>query len=270
MHLKRWITAVVALPFLILLILKGGPLTFAVFICIVCTLAFWEYHRIVFDKSEGAAAFGFQLSAYITGPLIILSAYLNSFRFILILLSINFIFSALVTLVRFKSDARTTEKMTKQIAGIIYIALSLSLLVLIRNGTDGIIWIFFLLIVVFAGDIGAYYAGTTLGRHKLCPSVSPGKTIEGSIGGLAANIGAGALFMHFFLPSLPWGAGIVFFLAAGAAGQAGDLFESTLKRAGDIKDSGGILPGHGGILDRIDALLFATPVAYLFKEFILK
>ncbi|MBW1753268.1 MAG: phosphatidate cytidylyltransferase, partial [Deltaproteobacteria bacterium] len=95
------------------------------------------------------------------------------------------------------------------------------------------------------------------------------KTIEGSIGGLAANLAVGAGFKHFFLPLLPWGLSLVFFIAAGAAGQVGDLFESQLKRVGNRKDSGELLPGHGGILDRIDALLFAAPVAYFFKEYIL-
>jgi phosphatidate cytidylyltransferase len=108
-----------------------------------------------------------------------------------------------------------------------------------------------------------------LGRHKLNPAVSPGKTIEGAIGGLAGNILVGSIAKFFFLPALSWGPSILFFLAAGLAGQVGDLFESEFKRASKIKDSGGILPGHGGFLDRIDALLFASPVAYFFKVYII-
>ena len=149
-----------------------------------------------------------------------------------------------------------------------YIPLFISNLVLIRNGIHGISWLYFLLFIVFSGDIGSFYIGSLLGRHKLCPAVSPNKTIEGSVGGLAANIASGALFKHFFMPLLPWGLSILFFLSIGVVGQVGDLFESELKRTGNIKDSGTILPGHGGILDRIDALLFAAPLAYLFKEFI--
>jgi phosphatidate cytidylyltransferase len=107
-----------------------------------------------------------------------------------------------------------------------------------------------------------------LGRHKLSPAISPGKTVEGAIGGLAANLVVGAIGKTLFLPSLPWSLSILFFLAVGIAGQLGDLFESEMKRSSNIKDSSNILPGHGGILDRIDALLFACPVAYVFIRFI--
>ena len=144
----------------------------------------------------------------------------------------------------------------------------LSFLILIRAGSSGMIWIFLLLAVIFAGDTSAYYVGSYLGRHKLSPAVSPGKTIEGSIGGLAANLVVGAIGKYFFLPEIPWGLCLLFFIAVGVAGQVGDLFESELKRSSGIKDSGGILPGHGGILDRIDALLFASPVAYIFVRYI--
>jgi len=140
---------------------------------------------------------------------------------------------------------------------------------MIRRESDGMTWIFFLLAIIFAGDISAYYVGSYLGKHKLNPAVSPGKTIEGAVGGLIGNLLAGAVGIFFFLPTLPWTTGIVFFLAVGIAGQVGDLFESELKRSSSIKDSGGLLPGHGGFLDRIDALLFASPVAYLFKMYIL-
>ena len=93
--------------------------------------------------------------------------------------------------------------------------------------------------------------------------------IEGSLGGIVANVVIGGIAKYFFLPHLPWGPCILFFIAIGAAGQVGDLYESELKRSSNIKDSGGLLPGHGGFLDRIDALLFAAPVAYVFKMYIL-
>lgn len=269
MHLKRWITAFVAIPFLVLLIGSGGALMFAVVIGAVCVIAIWEFFRIVPNKAESLNPFCFQLSAFIMGPAIIWAAYMNSFKSVLGLIALNLIVPALISLPKFKSDASVSEIVFKQVLCVIYIPLFLSYLVLIRNGDDGVAWTFFLLIIVFLGDTGAYYVGSYLGRHKLCPAVSPNKTIEGSVGGLAVNLCAGALFKFFFFPLLPWGLSILFFLSIGVAGQVGDLFESELKRVGNIKDSGVLLPGHGGVLDRIDALLFAAPAAYFFKEYIL-
>lgn len=283
MHFKRWITSIVAIPLVILLICKGGSILFAIFICMVCILALVEYFRIVFNKAQSSkiraqsskgriiqlSALPFQLSAFIIGPIIILAAYINSFDIIFGLIILNLILSGLISLSYFKTNSSVIEIVAKHSLGIIYIPLFLSCMVLIRNGADGIAWIFFLLALVFAGDTGAFYVGRLFGRHKLCPAVSPGKTIEGAIGGLAATLGAGLIFMNCFFKSLPLWPGVLFFLSIGVVGQLGDLFESELKRYADIKDSGSILPGHGGILDRIDALLFAAPVAYFFKEYIL-
>ena len=130
---------------------------------------------------------------------------------------------------------------------------------------QGAQWIFLLWCVIFAGDTGAYYVGKNFGQRKLCPSVSPGKTVEGALGGIAAHIVVGSLAKLILLPELGWAMSLLFFVCAGIAGQTGDLFESILKRSAGIKDSSNILPGHGGILDRIDALIMAGPVAYFFK-----
>jgi phosphatidate cytidylyltransferase len=271
MHLKRWITSLVLLPLVVLLIYKGGAFLFAAFICILCITALSEYFRIVFNtssKPENPDRLAFSLSGYFFGPVIIMAAYINSFDIILSLIILNFICCALISLNFFRSDSSVSDRFARQVSGVIYIPLSLSCLVLIRNSIDGIVWIFFLLALVFAGDTGAFYAGNLLGKHKLCPEVSPGKTVEGSIGGLLANLAVGFIFIKFFLKTLPLIQSIFFVLLIGIVAQAGDLFESALKRNSGVKDSGSILPGHGGIMDRIDALLFAAPVAFLFKEYI--
>ncbi|HUV49421.1 MAG TPA: phosphatidate cytidylyltransferase [Anaerolineae bacterium] len=275
MHFKRWITAIAALPLVVLLICKGGAILFAIFICIVCMLALVEYFGITFNKAQSSkleaknlSGFSFQVSAYVFGTMIIMAAYINSFNIIFGLIILNLIFSGLISLYYFKTNPSVVELIARQALGIIYIPLSLSCMVLIRNDADGTAWIFFLMALVFAGDTGAFYVGCLFGQHKLCPAVSPGKTIEGAIGGLAATLGAGLIFMNYFLKSLPLGPGILFFLCIGVVGQVGDLFESELKRYSGVKDSGSILPGHGGILDRIDALLFAAPVMFFFKEYI--
>lgn len=269
MHLKRWITALVALPFLVLLIVKGGTLMFAAAVSAIGLLALYEYEHIISGSECPPDRNLISALGFLICPLTIFAAYYRSFEAIVLLVTFNLLISGAISLRRFKSDARIVERLSKQVLGIIYVPLLLSFLVFIRNSTDGIVWIFFLIVMVFSGDIGAFYVGTWVGRHKLCPSVSPNKTIEGAIGGLSATLVAGTLYALYFLPALPSAKVTVLCIITGVAGQIGDLFESECKRYGHIKDSGTILPGHGGILDRIDALLFAAPVIFYFKQYLL-
>src|SRR5262249_52405670 len=132
------------------------------------------------------------------------------------------------------------------------------------GGTDGASFVVLALMFSWLSDTGAYFAGRYLGKRKLYAAVSPKKTLEGAIGGLVGSV-AGALMAHFlYLKSLPLAHGIALALVAGAAGQAGDLGESLIKRSFGVKDSGGIVPGHGGMLDRIDALVVTAPLTYLY------
>ncbi len=267
MHLKRWITGLVALPFLIGLIVAGGE-TFYLLVVLVSILALREYYRIVSSGPGKSAASFFPLMSYGFAPLIILAAAAGSVQWVLGCLSVCLMGLAFVSIIRFHPEQPQIDTIFIQATGVMYIVLPLAVLMLIRVEPEGVTWIILVLAVVFAGDTCAYHIGSVFGRHKLCPLVSPGKTVEGALGGLLGNLLAGALIKGFFLPALPWTGSLLFFIIAGAAGQVGDLFESQFKRLGDIKDSGAILPGHGGILDRIDALLFAAPVAYLFKHFL--
>jgi phosphatidate cytidylyltransferase len=266
MHLKRWLTSIVALPLLFFLVSKGGLLAFSSFVGIVSLIALGEFFSIVSAPAE-ARWVGNPLSwlAFASSLMIIGAAYLNLSQVILGIVAVNLMVSALVSLRLFESSPSIVDTIHKQSLSIIYIPLLLSHLVFLRSQPSGIVWIFLLLCVVFSGDAAAFYAGTYLGRHKLCPAVSPKKTWEGSLGGLMANLGVGALFKYLFLSGLPWGPSLILFVTIGIAGQVGDLFESELKRVAGIKDSGTIVPGHGGMLDRIDALLFAAPIAYYFK-----
>lgn len=268
-HLKRWLTSIIALPLLILLIFEGGVVLFTLLICTVAVVALFEYYRIVGVPIRGRENLWLPVLGYATGCGIIWGASKSSYGIILGFMALNFFAAGLGSLKRFPSDMAVIDRIIKQFFGSVYVPLLLSSLVLIRAGAAGIPWIFLLLGVVFAGDVAAYYVGTYLGRHKLCPAVSPGKTIEGAIGGLAGNLLIGSLFKFYLLPQLPWLLSLACFICMGLMAQAGDLFESELKRVGKVKDSGVILPGHGGILDRIDALLFAAPIAYVFKEFLL-
>jgi phosphatidate cytidylyltransferase len=270
MHLKRWITSLLALPFVIWLIMKGGPV-FAIFIACISILGLREYFRIIFNTTGQKIFSPVSAPAFVAGPLIIAASYANSFKGIAVICSVDLFIVALLAAIRFRptDQTLTPDAISKQIQGIIYIPVMLAFIIFIRNSHDGAMWVFLMLLIVFAGDTGAFYVGSYFGKRKLCPFLSPGKTIEGAIGGLVACILSGAGFKFFFFPQLLWTGSLLLFVSVGIAGPTGDIFESMLKRAGKIKDSGKILPGHGGVLDRIDALLFAAPVTYFFKEFIL-
>jgi phosphatidate cytidylyltransferase len=237
-------------------------------VAIACVCSLWEYDRIVFNADRRMMYNAVTFWGYFISLGILITAYVAGPQSVILLVALNLIISGMLSVFIYKTNPAVVEIIQKQVMGVVYIPLSLSLLVTIRHEPEGMTWVFFLLAIIFAGDISAYYVGSYLGRHKLSPAISPGKTVEGAIGGLAANLLTGAIGKFFFFPALAWGPALIFCVAAGLAGQAGDLFESEMKRSSKIKDSGGLLPGHGGFLDRIDALLFASPVAYLFIVFI--
>jgi phosphatidate cytidylyltransferase len=188
----------------------------------------------------------------------------------------------------FRKDLRMgLASAASSIFGVIYIAVSLSLLVCLR--ADARILVVFVLFSVWAGDIAAYYVGRSIGKHKLAPVVSPNKSWEGAVASVIGSVVVAALVFYFQpqisrlfregykefhwlfpypsslrRPRLSWVHVIILGILTNIAAQFGDLFESALKRGANVKDSGTLLPGHGGVLDRIDALLFAIPVVWYY------
>lgn len=268
MHLKRWLTGVIAFPLLVWVIFKGGPFLFSLFAGAVALFALWEYNRMVFKGTGGVSAILIQGIGLAAAGALIWAAGTGKPALLPLIFSFTLMLSSLLTLARYPAESDLAGKVALMTLGSIYIPLALSCLVLMHRSPQGTAWVLCIVCVIFAGDTGAFYAGTYFGRHKLCPSVSPGKTIEGAVGGLLANGLTGVVFKLFFLQALSLGWVVAFSMAIGAVGQVGDLFESVLKRSAGMKDSGVVLPGHGGILDRIDALLFAVPMAYFFKLFL--
>ncbi len=120
----------------------------------------------------------------------------------------------------------------------------------------------------WVGDIGAYYVGRPFGKHKLAPRVSPKKSWEGSTASVVTSVLVGTLYLQRFIPGVPLWHAIALTIAANIAGQFGDLAESAMKRGAGVKDSGAILPGHGGFLDRVDSTLFALPVVYAYLKLV--
>jgi phosphatidate cytidylyltransferase len=125
----------------------------------------------------------------------------------------------------------------------------------------------FFFLVIFGSDSGAYFAGRAFGKHKLAPEISPGKTVEGLIGGVVAAGGFAALATFWFFPELPYKWSIPLACVLAIVGVLGDLAESAMKRGSKTKDAASILPGHGGLLDRLDSLLLGAPILYYFARF---
>ena len=261
MHTQRWLTGIIALPILILLILGGG-VYFALLLVAVALVGMGEFNKIQYARCDPKPSKIILGGGYAAAPLMITAAHLQIPAGPLCLLAGVILAGGAAALLDVEHAQETAQHLAGQILGLVYIAGPLVILVLIRSGPQGASWIFYLLMVIFAGDTGAYYLGSYLGKHKLCPRVSPKKSVEGALGGVGANLLAAALAQLLFFNALALAAAMALGVLAGAAGQIGDLFESIFKRAAGVKDSGTILPGHGGILDRIDALLFAIPVVY--------
>lgn len=264
MHLKRWITGIVAVPIIYLLI-SAGQTIFALLVAAVAVLTLFEYYRAVFPSHDLPVGRWIPRIGLVLAPVIVWAIHGGNLAHVPLILALDLILVAGLTLPLYRNDPQAPHLVAKQVLGLVYIPLFLGFLALLRSGENGAYWVFWILCIVAAGDTGAFYTGRHLGRRKLCPWVSPKKTIEGSIGGLAANVLVALLLKSIWFPTFSIFVCTVFALIIGAAGQAGDLFASEFKRSAGIKDSGSLLPGHGGFLDRLDALLFAAPLAYLLK-----
>ncbi len=242
----------------------------AALVSIVAIFAMREYLRIILRNDEVPVSKTIKVISYIVSMTLIVSACLGSWEVLFLILAMNLLALSVFVLSRFASNHAIFDTIAKQVLGVIYIPVSLSLLVFIKELDGGTFWIIWMLIVNFANDTGAFYTGTFFGKRALAPNISPNKTIEGSLGGIAASVGIGFIFCWIFFNDLSLAFLVIpacFLLAV--AGQIGDLFESAMKRASGIKDSGRILPGHGGMLDRIDGLLLAIPVLYVYLVFVL-
>jgi phosphatidate cytidylyltransferase len=293
--MKRVLTALVLIPVVLLLVFKAPLWLFALAVAGIIVLALHEYLGI----AEAAGLKPFKWPAYVIGVLpILMFVFLNwrgsGFPFdsgfflsanwegILPLAAI--IFGILLVFRKDTSDGLSS--VAAPVFGVLYVGMSLSLLINLKVDFD-ITLLVFLLFSVWGGDIAAYYVGKNFGKHKLAPVVSPNKSWEGAIASVVASVAVGFLILHFrpfdlllfrgvdpkFRETIKSSLSVVptihivcLGIVTNVAAQFGDLFESALKRSAGVKDSGTLLPGHGGILDRIDALLFAIPAVWFYAE----
>ena len=288
--MKRILTAAVLIPLVLLAVFRAPLWLFLLCTALVALAAVSEYLGIV-------AAYGlepFRLLTYIYTSTVFLLYYYGQIYagpmlagILLLLLFVPFLLlTAAMARPEFKSSIPGAAM---SYLALPYIALPLLLLALMRQSTRGWIYVVFTFLAVWVGDTAAMYVGKSMGRHKLAPRISPGKTVEGTVASLLFSVLVCCLFARF-IPEIASALGRIHLLAeapdssviapvtyarpplwlaaliaalTNMAAQLGDLLESALKRGAGVKDSGTMLPGHGGILDRIDALLLAMPVAFL-------
>ena len=254
---KRLITALWGIPLLIVIIWFGGEPGFTILVAIWGVLAVFEFYRMVATaKVPPLTYFGL-----IWTLLFILSPHFNYDTVIPLLLTSAVILSLIWLLLRRQKEGAFIG-WAWTIAGILYVGWLLSYLVALRGLDAGRDWVFFALFTTFGSDTAAFFAGRALGRHHLAPSISPGKTWEGAIAGVFGAIIVSLLLVALLSLPLGYGQAILLGLIVSTFGQLGDLVESLLKRNMGVKESGKLIPGHGGVLDRMDSIVFAGIVVY--------
>ncbi len=289
--LKRIATAVVLIPIVMLLVLRAPVPVLAVFAAAVALVTVQEFLKL----TESYGVQPLRLPTYIFAGLLFLllavsaveTPQVSALKFVLGVAFASAIapFTFLTIAMRRAQLSGAYPAAAASSFAFVYIALPMAMLVQLRQQWAGAFWLLYLLLVVWAGDIFAYFVGRSVGRHLMAPRISPKKTWEGAAASLAASLVVGTLLFTYALqissfllrvgliqrrdgmfglekPEL-WPI-ILLTVVLNIAAQLGDLVESLIKRGAGVKDSGNILPGHGGMLDRIDALLFAAPVLWFY------
>ena len=290
--LKRIATAVVLIPIVLALILRAPVWALAIIAGIVALLTIHEFLKLA--ESYGVQPLTWPTYLF-TGLLFVILAVstsgdtplLSTGKF-LVALGFTAAIAPFIFLTRAMRDEPLRGGYPAAAASVFaftYIALPMGMLVQLRQQWAGAFYLLYLLLVVWAGDIFAYFVGKSIGRHLLAPRISPKKTWEGAAASVVASVAVGWLLFHyalslssallhaglierrdglFGLEQPAMGPVIVLTIVLNVAAQLGDLVESLIKRGAGVKDSGALLPGHGGMLDRIDALLFAAPVLWYY------
>ena len=251
--MKRVLTAALLIPTVLYVALLAPQPVFLAVLLLVAGLCFHEYRGMTVRLgSPVPAVLGFG-----GGALLIL---VPQFWFAAVLLAI--VFAGMALAMRSGDLGSALPSAAALALGEVYIFGGWRCAVLLRAFNPW--WLAYALALNWIGDIAAYYVGRSIGRHKLAPRVSPAKSWEGAIASALASAAFGVAFLSIYRGDLSWPSAAALSVASNAAGQVGDLAESAIKRGAGVKDSGALLPGHGGMLDRVDSTLFALPVVYAF------
>jgi len=256
--MRRIITGLLLAIAWFLLLLYGGPVLFFLVMTAGTVLALNEYLRMACQEVEKKH----EPIILLIGLLPLVGAFLGGLDIVVACIFLALLLLIIITFAAYPALNNSLDFLTRLWFGIFYIGFCGSHLILLRNMDQGIFWLIFLTAITIFSDSGAYYVGRLFGTTKLFPALSPGKTRAGAVGGIIGGMLGGALVAAFFLPEFNLFIAALLGLILSCIGIVGDLAESLMKRASGVKDSGRILPGHGGVLDRIDSLLLTAPVLY--------
>jgi len=259
---KRVISGLLFLPIFYLVAWVLSPVYFTVLVLAAVAVGQYEFYRMA--QARGSRPL--LVPGIAVGALMVLEFYRPLFPALGTFLPVAA--SALLIMIARLFSPRPVDGAIEDVAstflGVFYVAMLFAYQVGVRTGEDGKQWLVFLYFIIWASDIGAYSIGIPFGKHRLYEKVSPKKSIEGLLGALVASAAMALLCRVWFMPPVGVGEAIAIALMLAVVGTIGDLVESLFKRAAGVKDSGTIIPGHGGILDRMDSMLFAAPVLYYY------
>lgn len=255
---QRLVTGIIAGAAFIVLLFAGGWY-YSVLLLILALIGYWEFVRLNKQSWKRLDVFlGFTALTIITLPQLPFDWNMPSSTTVIWLLMF-----ALLCGTVFSKNRINLEHVSILLLGAVYVGIGFHYMAITRDLPHGIFWSALTFACIWASDAGAYFVGKAIGKTKLWPSISPNKTIEGALGGLVIAIIAALIFSYFRQEWLGYGQAMLIGLTAAVAGQLGDLIQSAYKRFRDVKDSGQLFPGHGGVLDRTDSWLIVFPLVHM-------
>jgi phosphatidate cytidylyltransferase len=260
----RVVTVLPLIPFILWMMFAAPSWVWPAFVLVAIAIGGYELMSMKVPSSRGLRAWGAVTSALFGYAIIFVNDAATTYGAVLIII----VGSMTWSLLQDDPLQNASVRIGWLLGTPIYVGGTLSAVAMVRSFDPTGAWVLLTMVLAWGSDTSAYFVGRKYGKTKLAPRISPKKTLEGSAAGLAASV-VGAMIMSFFLPGMGLLDAIALGVLGGAAGQAGDLMVSVLKRSSGVKDSGGILPGHGGILDRADALAFTGPATWAYGHFIL-